>query len=223
MIRTPHTRTDVSRTPEAGRRVGRGRREFRLFGIRVPVPGTSWLVVARKGAYLTSLVAVASVAFALQPLPAVSAPAGAHVFLTSLESNVLSQLNEVRVEHGLSPLRLSRSLTAAANQHCVEMVADGFFDHPSANGSQFSARIRQYYDSSGLKTWSVGENLLWTAGSPRAVHVVDMWMASPEHRANLLSPTWREIGISVVSSANAPGVFENRRVTVVATDFGSRG
>jgi uncharacterized protein YkwD len=49
-----------------------------------------------------------------------------------------------------------------------------------------------------------------------------MWIASPGHLANLLSPRWREIGISAVGVVNAPGVFGGRRVTIITTDFGNR-
>ncbi len=47
-------------------------------------------------------------------------------------------------------------------------------------------------------------------------------MASPPHRANILNPAWREIGISSITSADAPGTFGNRDATVITTDFGVR-
>jgi hypothetical protein len=47
-------------------------------------------------------------------------------------------------------------------------------------------------------------------------------MADPGHRANILSPTWRQIGISAESSSDAPGIFGGEAVTVITTDFGSR-
>ena len=48
------------------------------------------------------------------------------------------------------------------------------------------------------------------------------WMASPEHRANILDPAWRQIGISSITSADAPGIFGNTDATVITTDFGVR-
>jgi uncharacterized protein YkwD len=222
MSRKRDTQTEVSRRPTPGITVGPGRREVRPFGLPDPLSGRTWLVVVRRATYLACAIAVASGAFALQASPGVSARVGSHVSLTSFESSVLLQLNEVRAEHGLAPLRLNVALTAAANQHCTEMVADGYFDHPSADGLPITGRIRHYYRAARFRYWSVGENLLWTIGNPGAVRVVDMWMSSPEHRANLLSPAWRDIGISVVSAADAPGVFANHNVTVIATDFGVR-
>jgi uncharacterized protein YkwD len=47
-------------------------------------------------------------------------------------------------------------------------------------------------------------------------------MDSPEHRANILTPRWREIGISAVHVAAAPGTFQGREVTIITTDFGVR-
>jgi uncharacterized protein YkwD len=49
-----------------------------------------------------------------------------------------------------------------------------------------------------------------------------MWMGSPEHRANLLKGEWREIGLSAVHVASAPGTFKGLEVTIVTADFGVR-
>ena len=47
-------------------------------------------------------------------------------------------------------------------------------------------------------------------------------MRSPEHRANILNPNWREIGIAAVHSDGAPGTFGGLPVTIITTDFGVR-
>ena len=49
-----------------------------------------------------------------------------------------------------------------------------------------------------------------------------MWLDSPEHRKNLENPSWREIGVSAVHVAQAPGVYHGQEVTIVTTDFGVR-
>jgi uncharacterized protein YkwD len=49
-----------------------------------------------------------------------------------------------------------------------------------------------------------------------------LWILSPPHLANLLSHQWRQIGISAVRVARAPGVYSDRPVTIVTTDFGVR-
>jgi uncharacterized protein YkwD len=142
--------------------------------------------------------------------------------MSTLQSGVLADLNAIRRAHGLVPLRLSSSLSAAARQHSVEMATRGYFSHDSANGSSFDKRIARYYPVSGTHYWSVGENLLWSSPDVDAANAMNMWMNSPDHRANILSARWRQIGISAVHVDAGPGVFGNAPVTVITTDFGVR-
>ena len=139
-----------------------------------------------------------------------------------LEQGVLSDINAIRHEHGLSELRLSTRLSEAARQHTLEMATRGYFSHSSANGSSFDRRIARYYPFAGKRYWSVGENLLWSSPDVDAANALQMWLDSPEHRANLLSPRWRQIGISAVHATAAPGAYDGREVTIVTTDFGVR-
>jgi uncharacterized protein YkwD len=152
-------------------------------------------------------------------IPASNAP---KVALTSLESGVLQQLNSIRVRHGLRPLRLNVKLTEAATQHSEEMGADGYFEHASHNGTAFWKRINRWYGSNGFGYWSVGENLLWSSPQVDPANAMRLWMNSPEHRANILAPRWREIGVSAVHLHAAPGDYRGLEVTIVTTDFGVR-
>ena len=171
-------------------------------------------------------VAVAVALIAL--VGAVAAPVGSssngstHVALSSLESGVLQQLNAIRVQHGLVPLKLSARLTAAAGQHSQEMGADGYFEHSSHDGTAFWKRIGHWYASNGYGYWSVGENLLWSSPDVDPAHALDLWMNSPEHRANILAARWREIGVSAVHVQAAPGAYRGLDVTIITTDFGVR-
>jgi uncharacterized protein YkwD len=156
-----------------------------------------------------------------------ASPAGATsharaVSLSALDGGVLSDINDLRKQHGLAPLRLSTRLSAAARQHSMEMAARGYFSHDSANGSSFDRRIARYYPVAGTSYWSVGENLLWSSPDVDAGGALEMWWNSPEHRKNMLSARWREIGISAVHVAAAPGTYGGREVTIVTTDFGVR-
>jgi uncharacterized protein YkwD len=139
-----------------------------------------------------------------------------------LQVALLDQLNALRAAHGLSRLRLSPSLSAAANQHSSEMARRGYFSHDSANGSSFSARVQRFYSPSGFHSWSIGENLLWASPNVGALRALKLWLASPPHRENLLSPSWREVGLSAVHAASAPGVYAGRPTTVLTADFGAR-
>jgi uncharacterized protein YkwD len=152
-------------------------------------------------------------------IPASNAP---KLALTSLESGVLQQLNAIRVKHGLRPLRLNVKLTEAATQHSEEMGADGYFEHASHNGTAFWKRINRWYGSNGFGYWSVGENLLWSSPQVDPAGAMQLWMNSPEHRANILAPRWREIGVSAVHLQAAPGDYRGLEVTIVTTDFGVR-
>jgi uncharacterized protein YkwD len=140
--------------------------------------------------------------------------------LGSLDLGVAAQLNQIRVAAGLTPLQPSKELAAAATQHSTEMVTDGYFAHDSRNGSVFWKRLLRFYPLVGSHSWSVGENLLWTSGTLTATQAMAQWMASPEHRANVLSPLWRQIGISSLGRSAAPGTFGGRTVIVITADFG---
>ena len=139
-----------------------------------------------------------------------------------LETQVLAELNKVRRQHGLVPLRLSKQLSAAADSHSRSMGTYGFFSHDSRDGSEFWKRVQRFYGPRGYATWSVGENLLWSSGDLAAATAVKLWMESPGHRKNILTARWREIGLSAVSVGSAPGVFGGHDVVIVTTDFGVR-
>jgi uncharacterized protein YkwD len=144
------------------------------------------------------------------------------VVLTGLERGVLHDINVFRRAHGLAPVHVSTQLTKAARQHSREMASQGYFGHSSGNGSVFWKRIKRFYGSKSWGLWSVGENLLWSSPGVSPAHALKMWKASPEHRKNLLTARWREIGISAVHAPEAPGTYRGLPVTIVTTDFGVR-
>ena len=175
-----------------------------------------------RGLRVAVAVALVAVVGAFAAPVASSSKASTHVTLTSLESGVLQQLNAIRVQHGLVPLKISARLTASADQHSAEMGADGYFEHNSHDGTAFWKRIAHWYASTGYGYWSVGENLLWSSPDVDPKHALELWMNSPEHRANILAPRWREIGVSAVHVQAAPGTYRGLDVTIITTDFGVR-
>lgn len=133
----------------------------------------------------------------------------------------LCVLNAERDRQGLRPLRLHRRLSAAARRHASDMAAKNFFDHNSLDGSSFVDRIRRAGYMRGARRWTVAENIAWGSGAratPRAI--ARAWMNSAGHRANLLSPSYREIGVGVSPDAPVSGVSGG---ATYATNFGSRG
>ena len=174
-----------------------------------------------KLAAAVALVALGgTVASASAARPAASA--GSVVAVGSLESGVLVDINQLRASHHLAPLRISAGLSAAARQHSQQMAVDGYFAHESFDGSAFWKRVQRFYGQGRFGYWSVGENLLWSSPDVDASGALQMWMNSPEHRANLLTPRWREIGLSAVHAVGASGVYHGLDVTIVTADFGIR-
>jgi uncharacterized protein YkwD len=168
--------------------------------------------------------AIVVVALALAGLLAASAVATGRSErnLPTLNRQVLAAVNKFRVAHGLGAVRESSALDRSARQHSLEMGRVGYFDHPSADGTAFWKRILHYYPASGYSYWSVGENLLWSAPNLTVGGTMKLWIASPPHLKNLLTPQWRQIGVSAVTVADAPGVYHGQRVTIITTDFGAR-
>jgi len=141
---------------------------------------------------------------------------------TTLESRLVRQINVVRRDHGLRPLVTSKRLSAAATQHTREMGVDGYFEHESFDKSPFWKRIEKWYPSRGWNNWGVAENLMWSSSIVSSSAVVTAWFNSPEHRANMLSSQWREVGISAIPFDTAPGEYGGRSATIVTADFGAR-
>jgi uncharacterized protein YkwD len=177
----------------------------------VPFPGIR---------HLGLILAVAAAAgFAPQ---AASAETHRVIAAAKLEAGVAARMNLVRRWHGLPPLRYSRGLAAAARGHSRDMGVRGYFEHDSAGGAAFWARIERSYASEGFSRWEVGENIAWSAPSANPVQVVRQWMQSPAHRANLLSATWRDFGLGAYRVPRAGGSYGGRAVTIVTLDLGIR-
>ncbi len=170
----------------------------------------------RIAALAAGLVVLASPAAGSAERRGVVAPAA------QLQTALVDQLNAVRAARGLVRLRVSPALTTAANVHSMQMAKRGYFSHNSASGASFSQRIAYFYPARGYRTWAVGENLLWGSPDVGAVRAVKLWLASPPHRANLLNPRWRQVGVAAVHSTSAPGVYHNAPATIVTADFGAR-
>ena len=141
---------------------------------------------------------------------------------TSLEAGLMTTLNGYRAAHGLRQFRSSAKLHAAALRHSGEMAQNGYFDHASPNGAAFWRRIRLYYPARGYRAWSVGENLEYGQPTLGSLGVLRDWLASPAHRANVVSTGWRDAGVGAVSVTSGLGVFGGLPTTIVTLDLGYR-
>ena len=139
-----------------------------------------------------------------------------------LDAAILARMNAARAAHGLGPLRRNAELAVAARHHSLEMARGGYFAHASLDGGSFAGRVREWYRVVGRR-WAVGENLLWSTPTIGGLKAVDLWLASPGHRANVLRRSWKDVGCAAVHVAAAPGVYGDQPVTVVTCDFGRRG
>ena len=110
---------------------------------------------------------------------------------------VICLINRRRDDHGRGHLNRSSRLTRAAVRHSRHMRNTGCFSHQCSGEGSVYTRLRSAgYLSGGLSRWAYGENIGWGdgfRGTPK--HVVSAWMKSSEHRSNILSGTFRDIGV----------------------------
>ena len=119
---------------------------------------------------------------------------------------VLDAMNDYRGRQRLPPLEFDRRLNAAAQDRVRDMFEQGYFDHIAPDGtSPFAAMRRRGYRYS-----SAAENLAIAPCSARAV--VDGWIRSPGHRANILGD-YEDAGIAILSGSPT---YRTRGCTVVA-------
>jgi uncharacterized protein YkwD len=182
---------------------------------------------ARK---LTSLVALAAgAALALGTPTAGAATRCAHAdriptraTLAQARAATLCLLNRERAGRGLRALRANSKLRSAAAGHSRDMAARDYFAHDTPSGLSVVDRVRRAGYLRNARSWSVGENIAWGGGSyatPR--QIVDMWMHSEGHRANILDGGFREIGIGIAPALPVSGHGAGRGATYT-TDFGAR-
>jgi uncharacterized protein YkwD len=110
-------------------------------------------------------------------------------------SEVVTRTNQQRGRHGCGQLAVDRELTVASVRQSIYMARTGRFSHVWRDGTNFVKRSR----AAGYRQ-PAGENIAW--GYRTADEVVEAWMASPGHRANILNCAARSIGTGVVYGDN---------------------
>ena len=113
------------------------------------------------------------------------------------ESEVIDLVNVERDAEGLPPLSYDASLADAARGHSEDMGRQDYFSHTSLDGRSPGDRI----EDAGY-TWNTyGENI--AAGQPTPEDVIDSWMSSSGHRANILNPNFCDIGVGYAYVADS--------------------
>src|SRR4051794_40780724 len=130
-------------------------------------------------------------------------------------------INGRRQQHGLQKLDSNAQLNSAGVDHSSYMDKHSCFSHQCPGEPDLMHRLlRANYLTQRYKRWEYGEDIAWGAaalGTPK--EIVKAWMHSPEHRANILDRSFRNVGVGVVwgtpqSSEGAGGLY--------TADFGFR-
>lgn len=118
------------------------------------------------------------------------------VSISAFEHQVVALVNEIRVQHGLMPLEENWQLSRVARYKSQDMVDNRYFSHTSpVYGSAF-----QMIRSFGLSYRTAGENIAYGQRTPQAV--VNAWMNSDGHRANILNTSYKQIGVGYAANGH---------------------
>ncbi|WP_433791806.1 CAP domain-containing protein [Actinoplanes sp. CA-252034] len=140
---------------------------------------------------------------AIAPAAAVmflATPAQAATPVTTLQADIAKLTNVQRKSHGCGAATVNTNIVKAARAHSVWMAKTGTFSHTGSGGSNFSARVK----AAGYKKPG-GENIAW--GYRSANEVVQAWMKSPGHRANILNCKFKTVGVGAAYAANGAAYY----------------
>ena len=116
--------------------------------------------------------------------------------LNAYEKEVIRLINEIRVKYGLNTLSTNTKLSQVARLKSQDMQAKGYFSHTSPTyGSPFEM-MKKF----GITYRYAGENIAYGQRTPQ--QVVDAWMNSSGHRANILNANFTQIGMGYVATGN---------------------
>ncbi|MBI4496227.1 MAG: CAP domain-containing protein [Deltaproteobacteria bacterium] len=133
--------------------------------------------------------------FAFDEIAVESADNGGGGNLLPQETELIALINQQRLQNNLPPLRQSDALCAAARRHSVDMAQNDFLSHTGSDGSSPWDRMRQ----AGYQLSAGGENV--GAGFPTATDMVNGWMNSPGHRANILG-SFCDLGVGYATGSS---------------------
>ena len=130
-------------------------------------------------------------------------------------------INAERAKHERRAVSRNRALERAAGGHARDMVRRRYFSHRSPSGTRVGDRVRATGYLRGARYWTVGEVLAWLVRPrPTPAAVVEAWMRSAPHKAVLLHPAFRQVGVTY--ARGNPRVARDAGATFAAV-FGRRG
>jgi len=115
---------------------------------------------------------------------------------------ILDNLNHDRSVHGLAPLTIDPTLNLAALAKADDMISENYFAHTSPAGTT----PWYWFKTLGYEYTYAGENLAQGYTDPSELE--NSLMASPTHRANILSPFYSQVGLAVAQTNNTNVVVE---------------
>jgi uncharacterized protein YkwD len=134
-------------------------------------------------------------------------PGPAPTGLSAYEAAVFAQVNQQRSQAGCPALTVDTRLVTAARGHSTDMANRGYFDHTTPEGVTFSQRVTQ----AGYRWSMAAENI--ASGQQTPDSVMNAWMNSSGHRANILNCGYRNIGVGLA--------YDGRRTPFWTQDFGT--
>lgn len=126
-------------------------------------------------------------------------------------TGIISATNNERIKEGQNLLTENTRLNASALVKARDIIARQYFEHDAPDGTTVSDLI----SNQGYVYLRVGENLA-RGDFKTNQEVVDAWMASPGHRANILNSSFTEIGIGITE-----GFYQGQQVWVLVQHFGT--
>lgn len=133
-----------------------------------------------------------------------------HVALGKLRIAVGCLVNNARAKHHLHTVKLNDDLERIAQAHSKRMVRDDCFSHRCAGESSLKRRIKQSPYVHGASSFSYAEELGYESTPKQMVH---RWLASVNHRDNILDAGFRDLGVGVRRGAPVTGVQDSKFVT----------
>lgn len=128
----------------------------------------------------------------------------------ALEAQLLVAVNEVRARHHLIPLRRSPELDQVARNHSDDMSRRNYLSHHSPEGTNPVDRI----ESVAITGFTLAaENLGKTNRSDPNREMLESWLASPDHRRNLLAPPFNTTGIGISRAADGSLIYTQLYLT----------
>ena len=181
-----------------------------------------WLVAHRKNDHRphlirrTGLIAIAVLIIAIQGAAFIATPAAAHhgsvlAYATDINaSELLTLTNQQRAANNLPALHLDQRLVQSATLKAADMFANNYWAHVSPSGVQ----PWYWFSQAGYSYTYAGENL--AKDFDTAAGVMDGWMNSPGHRANILNANYADVGFAVENGSLVGG-----QTTLVVAHYGA--